>query len=362
MDAAATPRHSARRALLALLAVLLVVGGFGIGSASPAAASAASDESTFLNLLNDTRRAHGLGPVTMNSALSYDARRWTGEMVRAGGLSHTPGTRMVNEVARVVPSWQRIGENVGYASTVQQLHNALYNSSGHRANMLGDYSHVGIGVAYSSGRVWVTFRYVKGSPVMGTSTYSSTVAGFPDVFASAYYAEPVKWLVSKNITNGVGDTGLFMPDAAVNRAQMATFLWRLAGSPNATAKRFADVPSSAYYYKAAMWLRAKGITTGVGGSNYFRPNDIVTREQMAAFLHRFAGSKAISTSHGFWDVARGSWAEGAIKWLVYYDITNGTGPGTYSPAGWVTRGQMATFLYRMAMKPKSFDSDGVKIA
>src|SRR5690606_11367005 len=240
----ATARPRLVRSLLAALVALLLLGGLSVAGAPPAAASAATDETAFLNLLNDTRPAHGLRPVTMNSALSYDARRWTGQMVSAGKLSHTPETRMTSEVQRVVPNWQRIGENVGYASTVRQLHDALYASTGHRNNMLGDYTHVGIGVAYRGGQVWVTFRYVKGSPVMGTSTYSSTVAGFPDVYASAYYADPVKWLVKESITNGVGDSGMFMPDSPVNRAQMATFLWRLAGSPGASAKRFADVPTS----------------------------------------------------------------------------------------------------------------------
>lgn len=360
MDAISRPRP--QRLLAAFLTLLLALGTVAVVSASPASASVASDESTFLALLNQTRASHGKPPLTINSALSDDARRWSQHMVARNSLYHTPKAQMTSEVARVVPGWRLIGENIGYAGSVKQLHDALYASKGHRDNMLGSYTHVGIGVAHRGGQVWVTFRFVSGTPVVGSASTGGGTAGFPDVPSNAYYATPVKWLVGKKITTGVGDTGLFMPGEAVNRAQMATFLWRLAGALGEPAgPRFADVPSNAYYANAVAWLRARGITSGVGGSNYYKPNDPVTREQMAAFLHRFAGEKLVTAGHGFRDVARTSYADAAIRWLVRYDITTGTGPSTYAPHAPVTRGQMATFLHRLAGADHAFTSAGVRI-
>jgi len=357
----ATPRPRPQRLVAALVALLLALGTLAVAGAPPASASVADDESTFLALLNKTRADHKLSPLTINSALSSDARRWSQQMVAEGRLYHTPQSRMVSEVARVVPGWQRIGENIGYAGSVKQLHDALYASPGHKANMLGSYTHVGIGVAYKGSQVWVTFRFVAGSPVTGTASISGT-AGFPDVPSNAYYAQPVQWLVKHRYTTGVGNTGLFMPDQAVTRAQMATFLWRLAGSPKPkSVPRFADVPSNAYYSQAVAWMRSRGITTGVGGTNSYKPNDLVTREQMAAFLHRFAGLKSVTSPHGFRDVAPASYADAAIRWLVRYGITTGTGPGTYSPLAPVTRGQMATFLYRLDAARAAFSPTGVRI-
>ena len=343
------------------MALLLALSTVAVVSASPASASIVSDESTFLALLNQTRAKHGKPPLTINSALSSDARRWSQHMVAQNRLYHTPTAQMKSEVARVVPGWRLIGENIGYAGSVKQLHDALYASKGHRDNMLGNFTHVGIGVAYQGGRVWVTFRFVSGAPVMGSASVVGT-AGFPDVLPSAYYAAPVKWLVDEKITTGVGDTGLFMPGTTVNRAQMATFLWRLAGSPTPpSGPRFADVPPNVYYSTAVAWLRARGITSGVGGSNYYQPSAPVTREQMAAFLHRFAGEKLVTAGHGFRDVARSSYADAAIRWLVRYEITTGTGPSTYAPHAPVTRGQMATFLYRLARADHAFTASGVRI-
>jgi hypothetical protein len=336
-----------RRLLIFVLTALLALGTFG-ATASPATAAPADDENAFLSLLNQTRQANGRAPVVLDPGLSVDARVWSGVMAQKNLLHHTDSTRMVNEVKRVVPDWQRLGENVGVGYGVQSLHDAFWNSAGHRANMLGDYNRVGIGVVHSGGKIWVTFRFVLGSPISGSTGGSTTKSGFPDVPDSAYYADAVGWLSKTGITTGVGNTGMFQPNGTVTRAQMATFLWRLAGQPRASARSFSDVPSGAYYASAVDWLRATGLTTGVGGTNSFNPNGGVTRDQMAAFLHRFAGEMALSGRHGFVDVPRTSFADSAVTWLAQYGITTGiAGTNRFDPGGTVTRGQMATFLHRL---------------
>ena len=81
----------------------------------------------------------------------------------------------------------------------------------------------------------------------------------------------------------------FSPADVVTRAQMATFLWRMEGSLSAPVSGFADVPRGSYFARAVDWLLERGITTGTS-STTFSPNQAVTRAQMAAFLYRLAGS------------------------------------------------------------------------
>lgn len=347
-----------RTPLTLVLAVLLAI-GTSVAFTSPATAAPGDDELGFLRQLNETRVANGRAPLVLDLGLSADARNWSGTMASQNRLFHTPSTQILGEVLRVVTSWIRIGENVGVGYGIESLHNAFWGSSGHRANMLGDFNRVGVGVRYGGGRLWVTFRFVKGPPISGTTGLGRT-AGFPDVPDRAYYADAVEWLVDKGITTGVGTTGLYKPGEPVTRAQMGTFLWRLAGQPRATATRFADVPTGSYYAAAVDWLRARGLTTGVAGGNRYAPNELVTRAQMVTFLHRFAGTEQVDGWHGFVDVGQ-IYAADAITWAAQHRITTGTGNQRFSPHQMVTRDQMSAFLHRLAGTRTAFTTAGVRI-
>ena len=118
---------------------------------------------------------------------------------------------------------------------------------------------------------------------------------FTDVHAEDYYYDAVLWAAQKGITGGMSDT-LFAPNAACPRAQIVTFLWRTAGSPEPSAlSSFADVPADAYYAKAVAWAVENGITEGTSDTT-FAPGTICTRAQGAALLYRAAGSPAVSGS------------------------------------------------------------------
>ena len=119
---------------------------------------------------------------------------------------------------------------------------------------------------------------------------------FTDVHAEDYYYDAVLWAAQKGITGGMSDT-LFAPNAAYTRAQIVTFLWRAAGSPEpeSTNHPFADVPSGSYYEKAVLWAVENGITEGTSDTT-FAPGTICTRAQGAALLYRAAGSPAVSGS------------------------------------------------------------------
>ena len=168
---------------------------------------------------------------------------------------------------------------------------------------------------------------------------------FSDVSTSAYYYEAVKWAQEKGITGGIGN-GLFGPNRPCTRAQIVTFLWRAAGSPEPKAmSSFADVSTDAYYAKAVAWAVENGITTGTGDGK-FSPDATCTREQAVAFLYRASGSPAVSGSSAFSDVAANAYYADAVAWAEKNGVTGGIGGGLFGSGNTCTRAQIVTFLYR----------------
>ena len=167
---------------------------------------------------------------------------------------------------------------------------------------------------------------------------------FADVSTDAYYYEAVKWAAKKGITGGIGN-GLFGPNQPCTRAQIVTFLWRAAGSPEPkTMSSFADVSMDAYYAKAVAWAVENGITTGTGDGK-FSPDATCTRAQSVTFLFRAIG-KLVDSKAEFSDVLADSYYANAVDWAVENGVTNGIGDGLFGPDNSCTRAQIVTFLYR----------------
>ena len=167
---------------------------------------------------------------------------------------------------------------------------------------------------------------------------------FADVPANAYFADAVEWAVDKGVTNGLTDT-MFGPYESCTRAQIVTFLWRAAGSPEPTStSTFADVPASTYYAKAVAWAVENGITNGMTETT-FAPNATCTRGQSVTFLYRALKGTA-SGSANFTDVKSDAFYADAINWAVANNVTNGTSNTTFSPNADCTRAEIVTFLYR----------------
>ena len=167
---------------------------------------------------------------------------------------------------------------------------------------------------------------------------------FSDVSTSAYYYEAVKWAQEKGITGGIGN-GLFGPNQPCTRAQIVTFLWRAAGSPEPKAmSSFADVSTDAYYAKAVAWAVENGITTGTGDDK-FSPDATCTRAQSVTFLFRAIG-KLVDSKAEFSDVLTDSYYANAVAWAVENGVTNGIGDGLFGPDNSCTRAQIVTFLFR----------------
>ena len=173
---------------------------------------------------------------------------------------------------------------------------------------------------------------------------NSVLNFFYDVPNGAYFYEAVKWAVKNGITTGVGND-LFAPEQPCTRAQIVTFLWRAAGSPEPkTASSFTDVPVSTYYAKAVAWAVENRITNGMTETT-FAPNATCTRGQSVTFLHRVLKGTA-SGSTNFTDVKSDAFYADAVNWAVASDVTNGTSNTTFSPNADCTRAEIVTFLYR----------------
>ena len=191
----------------------------------------------------------------------------------------------------------------------------------------------------------------KGEEASGTMAITiAQTMNFIDVKASDFFYEPVKWAVNNKITTGTSST-TFSPYNPCKRAEIVTFLWRAAGSPEPTSTRnpFTDVNSvrDASYYKAILWASQKGITAGTNATT-FSPYQECTRSQIVTFLYRYAGKPSGYYSNPFKDVSSVNEASyyNAILWAVGKGITQGTSTTTFSPYASCTRGEAVTFLYR----------------
>ena len=169
---------------------------------------------------------------------------------------------------------------------------------------------------------------------------------FADVADSAYYVDAVEWMLKREVTQGTTET-TFSPNLNCTRAQIVTFLWRAAGSPEPKSTvSFADVSADSYYAKAVAWAVENGITGGTG-NGLFSPDAACTRAQSAAFLYRAAGSPAVNGSAGFSDVAADAYYAQAVAWAKEHGITDGIGGGLFGSANDCTRAQIAAFLWRL---------------
>lgn len=169
---------------------------------------------------------------------------------------------------------------------------------------------------------------------------------FHDVNRLDYFYNAVKWAAENGIASGTGRY-TFSPDAVCTRAQTVTFLWRAAGSPLPRYRvcPFTDVQPSDYYYNAVLWAVEQGITTGLNATT-FGPDVTVTRGQVATFLYRAASAAKPNTFNPFTDVKTTAYNYDAILWAYDNRITTGTSDTTFSPDAYCTRAQIVTFLYR----------------
>lgn len=167
---------------------------------------------------------------------------------------------------------------------------------------------------------------------------------FADVSAEEYYYEAVKWASENGVTGGIGEN-LFGAKLPCTRAQIVTFLWRAAGSPEPKGMSgFVDVSADAYYAKAVAWAVEQGIVSGTSATT-FSPDAVCTRAQSVAFLYRAFGTRTDKAA-GFSDVSADAYYADAVAWAVENGVASGIGGGLFAPDQDCARGQIVAFLYR----------------
>jgi hypothetical protein len=310
-----------------------------------AAPVAATGGSTLVSLANGYRADAGAPAVALNAAVDQIATERVQQLAAAGALSHDL-TYVANRLTQLGVCWGSMGEIIAwnmsgdYAAFLRQW----YNSSGHRAILLDPkYTDAGGATTRSwNGNYYAVMIFIKGcggssapapAPTAPSGTFSDT-AGSP-------FLGDIEWLVDAGITNGCG-WGRFCPAEAVSRAQMASFIARADALPSAALDYFPDDAGIIFEPDINRVAQAT-ITNGCGGGMYC-PAAAVTREQMASFLVRALGLPPTNVNY-FADDA-GSPHEDAINRLAAAGITNGCGPSVYCPTATVTREEMAAFLHR----------------
>ena len=181
--------------------------------------------------------------------------------------------------------------------------------------------------------------------------FGAAAAKFTDVKDGAFYAEAVDWAVNHDpqITKGVTET-TFAPNQTCTRDQVVTFLWRAIGNAEKMfiTNPFVDVPTTVYFYNAAVWASREKITTGKSDAKHFDPASPCTREEVATFLWRAMGQPEPTLPESpFKDVQNQSaFSYKAILWAFENGITKGKDETSFAPKSTCTRGEIVTFLYR----------------
>ena len=245
-----------------------------------------------------------------------------------------------------------------YGGSVKTTDKFYYSATASQ-NALSDVAFLASRYAKTGETVYIPFTiYARyGTTGTGTRQLTGTVAikigqtmNFIDVKTTDYFYNSVKWAVGKNITNGTSST-TFSPYKSCTRAEIVTFLWRAAGSPEPTITRnpFRDVNAVTHssYYKAILWASQKGITSGTS-TTAFSPDQVCTRAQIVTFLYRYAGQPSGYYSNPFKDVSATNEASyyNAILWASGKGITTGSSPTTFAPYASCNRAEAVTFLYR----------------
>lgn len=288
-------------------------------------------EEAFLDLINDERRQRGLNALKGYWDLQDDARSHSVVMENGDHLHHNPNLSSVT-----VPGyWQSLGENVGVGPSVESLHRAFMNSEGHRRNILGDWTHIGIGVRRPD-KMWVTVVFMRAA----VDGLENTYGPFTDDDFSTHEAAIHK-IWKAGVTYGCGGQK-YCPERTVTRGEMAAFLTRALGLPATNANHFDD-DNGKFYEASANAMFESGITVGCGGRNYCGDRGL-KRGEMAVFLDRAFSYP--STGVDYFTDDDGRFYEQSANDMKSSGITYGCGGSNFCGERSLTRAEMAAFLAR----------------
>lgn len=298
--------------------------------------------------------------VGVNSSITFDSADFL-RYVKSVATKNTKLDYVTFEVGKngVISSVLR-GTGALYSSyttygvkTFAKASDKFYYEAKRNQDALDNVTYATTNLAKAGDVVYIPFTAVTDSGKEYTGSVAIKVKqtmNFVDVRPGDYFYDSVQWAVNNDITKGTSAT-TFSPKQGCTRAQIVTFLWRAAKSPEprSNTSKFTDVYATAHadYMKAINWATEQGITTGTGNGK-FSPDATCTRAQIVTFLYRFKNNPAVYGSLNFSDVNKTEHAAfyNAILWAVNNKITTGYGNGIFDPNGTCNRGDAVTFLYR----------------
>ena len=201
------------------------------------------------------------------------------------------------------------------------------------------------------GVLFLTLALALGLTIPAFAAVDDT--GFSDVDANAWYAEAVMYCREHNLMAGIGNDQ-FAPESNLTRAQFATVLYRIEGTPAVTGTdAFTDTPDGAWYSDAVLWVSQQNLISGYGGG-LFGPNDPVSREQMTTILWRYAGSPAVDGTSDYTDeTSIASYAAAAVDWASVNNIVMPASTGVFAPKSEATRAHIAAALMNFSRAQQS---------
>ena len=298
--------------------------------------------------------------VGVNSSVTFDSAAFL-RYVKSVATKNTKLDYVTFEVGKngVISSVLR-GTGALYSSyttygvkTFAKASDKFYYEAKRNQDALDNVTYATTNLAKAGDVVYIPFTAVTDSGKEYTGSVAIKVKqtmNFVDVRPGDYFYDSVQWAVNLGITKGTSTT-TFSPKQGCTRAQIVTFLWRAAKSPEprSSTSKFTDVYATTHadYMKAINWATEQGITTGTGNGK-FSPDDTCTRAQIVTFLYRYKKNPAVYGSLNFSDVNKTEHAAfyNAILWAVNNKITTGYGNGIFDPNGTCNRGDAVTFLYR----------------
>ncbi len=310
----------------------------------PAVASPV-DNGDMVDLINGERSARGLSTLARYWDLEDDASVQTARQIVKGTIFHTA------DLSKVVSGgWSSVGENVGMGPNIPVLHGAFMDSPGHQANILGDWTHIGISAKTSStGQMFITVIFMKarGSVDDAVPLTNLPILSSANDTSDTVFSDDISWLVGQGMALGC-DSDSYCPNRPVTRGEMATLMTLALDLPKASTDYFTDDNGSPHEANINA-VAAAGITLGCNPptNSHFCEQQTLTRGQMASFFVRALGLST-SVADQFGDDGN-SVHQADINGLGASGITKGCNPPAndrFCPEGTLTRGQIAAFLRR----------------
>lgn len=293
----------------------------------------------------ETRKLDGAtfdtsAPFAFSNPIFFTEKQSSGGSSSGSSLTRYPITVKQSEGGTISPSTARVERGGSQTFTIKA------NEGYSIADILVDGKSMGAVATYTFEKI--SAAHTITAVFKKTAETSTPAAGFVDVKESDWFAEAVKYVVDAKLMNGTS-AATFSPEGNTTRGMIVTILYRMAGSPTVDFSEFTDVPADRFYAEAVAWAASNEIVTGYGDGT-FRPEENITREQMAAILYRYAQKQGYAVAKGaelsgYADAAQiSSYALPAMQWANAEGLINGTSASTLMPGGFATRAQVSAIL------------------